>query len=176
MGKLLVLPSRTSRTAIYATGLITSPPCLKFYNPNLPTRLRPDASQDGLGALLEQNHKTTDGDQWFPIAYALRALLPYEKNYAQIEKETLSQLQIETASDPVLQQLKQFTLTGWPQQTQQIPLAVKPYFAIRGEITYNEGLLLKGQRIIIPTSVRPTMKEIIHQGHNGIARCKIRAR
>ena len=93
-----------------------------------------------------------------------------------ISTARLTQLQNETASDPVLQQLKQFTLTGWPQQTQQIPPAVKPYFAIRGEITYNEGLLLKGQRIIIPTSLRPTMKEIIHQGHNGIARCKSRAR
>ena len=262
--------------------LITSPPCLKFYDPNLPTRLKPDASQDGLGALLEQNHQTTDGDRWFPIAYASRALLPYEKNYAQIEKETLSivfgverfheylygrrftvindhqplksifnksitqcppriqrffmklqkydfdleyapgktmvvsdalsraylkshsspeleesdiihhvhsvidslpistarltQLQNETASDSILQQLKQFTLNGWPQRKQQIPLAVKPYFAIRGQISYNEGLLLKGQRIIIPTSLRPTMKKIIHQGHNGIARCKSRAR
>ncbi len=66
--------------------LITSPPCLKFYDPNLPTRLKPDASQDGLGALLEQNHRSSEGDRWFPIAYASRALLPYEKNYAQIEK------------------------------------------------------------------------------------------
>ena len=63
--------------------LITSPPCLKFFDPNLPTRLKPDASQDG----RRQNHKTTDGDQWFLTAYASRALLLYEKNYAQIEKK-----------------------------------------------------------------------------------------
>ena len=70
--------------------LITSPPCLKYYDPNLPTRLKPDASSEGLGALLEQNHGTADCEQWFPIAFASRALAPYEKNYAQIEKETLS--------------------------------------------------------------------------------------
>ncbi|XP_028415703.1 uncharacterized protein K02A2.6-like [Dendronephthya gigantea] len=93
-----------------------------------------------------------------------------------ISTARLTQLQNETAADPVLQQLKQFTLTGWPQQPQQIPPAVKPYYSIREEITHNEGLLLKGQRIIIPASLRPTMKEIIHQGHNGIARCKSRAR
>ena len=253
--------------------LITSPPCLKFY---LPTRLKPDASQDGLGALLEQNHKSTDGDRWLPIAYASRVLLPYEENYGQIEKETLSivfgvekfheylfgrqftvtndhqllksifnksisqcppriqrffmklqkydfdleyspgktmvvfdalsrahlesysspelkesdlihhvhsvidslpistarltQLQKETASDPI------FKITGWPQQKQQIPPAVKPYYAIRRELSHNESLLLKGQRIIIPASLRFTMKEIIHQGHNGITRCKSCAR
>ncbi len=48
-----------------------------------------------------------------------------------ISTARLTQLQKETASDPVLQQLKQFTLTGWPQRKQQIPPAVKPYYAIR---------------------------------------------
>jgi hypothetical protein len=52
--------------------------------------LNPDARADGLGALLEQNHGSDDSPQWFPIAYASRALLPYERNYAQIEKEALS--------------------------------------------------------------------------------------
>ncbi len=41
---------------------------------------------------------------------------------------------------------------------------------------YNNGLLLKGQRIIIPISLRSSMKVILHQGHNGIERCKNRAR
>ena len=260
--------------------LITSPPCLKYYDPNLPTRLKPDASSEGLGALLEQNHGTADCEQWFPIAFASRALAPYEKNYAQIEKETLSivfgterfheylyghhftvfndhqplksifqksitqcppriqrffmklqkydfnleyspgksmvvsdalseaylnnhsteiddvdlihsiqltfdslpisearlnQLQQETASDNILQQLKEVTLNGWPEK-RSIPPSIKPYYSIRGEIVYNNGLLLKGLRIIIPSSLRSTMKDIIHHGHNGIERCKNRAR
>ena len=93
-----------------------------------------------------------------------------------ISTARLTLLQKETASDPVLQQLKKFTLSGWSQQKQQIPPAVKPYYAIRAEISYNEGLLLKGQRIIIPASLRFTMKEIIHHGHRGIKRCESRAR
>ena len=66
--------------------LVTSSPCLKYFNANLPTRLRPDASSEGLGALLEQLH---DGE-WYPVGFASRALREYEKKYAQIEKETLS--------------------------------------------------------------------------------------
>ena len=58
--------------------LITSLPCLKYYHPNLPTRLKPDA--EGLGALLEHNHNTEDCEQWFLTAFASRALNPYEKN------------------------------------------------------------------------------------------------
>ena len=57
------------------------------FEPNLPSRLKPDVSSDGL---LEQNHGSEDSPRRCPIAYASRALLPYEKNYAQIEKETLS--------------------------------------------------------------------------------------
>ena len=93
-----------------------------------------------------------------------------------ISTARLTLLQKETASDPVLQQLKKFSPSGWSQQKQQIPPAVKPYYAIRGKISYNEGLLLKGQRIIIPASLRFTMKKIIHHGHNGITRCESRAR
>ena len=67
-------------------SLITSAPVLKFYDPNLPIRIRTDSSSEGLGAMIEQNHH----DLWFPIAFASRALNHSEKNYAQIERETLS--------------------------------------------------------------------------------------
>ena len=70
--------------------LVTTSPCLKFFDPNLPTRLKPDASSEGLGALLEQNHGSEEEERWHPIAYASRALQPYETRYAQIEKEILS--------------------------------------------------------------------------------------
>ena len=70
--------------------LITTSPCLKFFHPNLPTRLRPDASSEGLGALLEQNHGSENDEKWHPIAYASRALQPFEQRHAQIEKEVLS--------------------------------------------------------------------------------------
>ena len=41
-----------------------------------------DSSKDGLGAALMQDGK--------PIEYASRALTPAERNWAQIEKETLA--------------------------------------------------------------------------------------
>ena len=38
--------------------LVTITPCLKIFNHNLQTCLKIDASSEGLGALLEQNHGT----------------------------------------------------------------------------------------------------------------------
>ena len=85
------------------------------------------------------------------------------------------EIQLSQASDNILQQLKEVTLNGWPEK-RSIPPSIKLYYSIRGEIVYNNGLLLKGLRIIIPSSLRSTMKDIIHHGHNGIERCKNRAR
>lgn len=66
--------------------LITSSPVLKYYNPNHPTRVSSDASQEGLGAVLEQQND----NQWHPIAFASRSLTPAERNYCPLERETLS--------------------------------------------------------------------------------------
>ena len=59
-------------------------------NPNLQTHLKIDANSDGLGVLLEQNHRTLSYPKWYPVRYASWSLQDYEKHYTQIEKETLS--------------------------------------------------------------------------------------
>ena len=52
--------------------LVTTTPCLKIFNPNLQTRLKIDASSEGLGAFLEQNHGTLTYPKWSPIGYTSR--------------------------------------------------------------------------------------------------------
>ena len=41
---------------------------------------------------------------------------------------------------------------------------------------YAEGLLLKGNCVIVPSSMRNDIKNRIHRGHLGIVRCRSRAR
>ena len=62
--------------------LISTPPVLKYYEPNKDLTLQCDASDHGLGAALIQEGK--------PVAFASRALTHTEKQYAQIEKELLA--------------------------------------------------------------------------------------
>ena len=70
-------------------ALITSAPTLQFYDPNKPTRLRTDASMEGLGAMLEQEDSN---HEWQPIGYGSRSLDKAERNYCSIEREALSVL------------------------------------------------------------------------------------
>ena len=55
---------------------------LKFYNPVLPIKVFCDASEKGLGALLEEK----ETQRWHPIAYVSRTLSKSEQNYYQLEK------------------------------------------------------------------------------------------
>ena len=54
--------------------------------------------------------------------------------------------------------------------------AVRPYFSFRDEITIYQDVLLKGDRIIVPTTLRNEMRQKIHHSHLGIEKCKARAR
>ncbi|XP_065323081.1 uncharacterized protein LOC135930226 [Gordionus sp. m RMFG-2023] len=67
--------------------LISLPPALTYFNPELPIGIATDASKCGLGAVLL--HIEKDGKEK-PIAFASRTLLKSEMNYTNIEREALA--------------------------------------------------------------------------------------
>ena len=66
--------------------LLSSPPVLAYPDFDRPFVLYTDASQDGLGAVLEQEQ---DDGCLHPVAYASRSLNRHEKNYGITELEAL---------------------------------------------------------------------------------------
>ena len=96
--------------------------------------------------------------------------------YTPIKKKYLSEVTDATRNDPELNLLKATVLQGWPDDKKDVSVAVRPYFDYRDEITVQSGLLLRGERIIIPSSLRSLMKRQIHAGHMGINSCLRRAR
>ena len=65
---------------------------------------------------------------------------------------------------------------GWPQIKDKTPAETRPYWNYRDEISCYEGMMFKGDRIIVPHSLRPEISHRIHEGHFGIDKCRARAR
>ena len=65
---------------------------------------------------------------------------------------------------------------GWPSDKKLLPDQLRPYHSIRGELSTRGGLVLRGEKIVIPGSVRRTMKERVHSSHIGLRGCLRRAR
>ena len=56
--------------------------------------------------------------------------------------------------------------SAWSSAQQElIPDVVKPYLTFLDEITDAQGILLRGSRITLPSSMRKEMKARIHEGH-----------
>lgn len=88
----------------------------------------------------------------------------------------LQQIRDETVKDPTLSLLSEIIFKGWPQKREECPQSVHDYWNFREELTIENGLLLKGDRILIPPTLRPEVLNIIHQGHLGQEKCLLRAR
>ena len=96
-------------------------------------------------------------------------------DYLAISEQQLSEIKQETAKDPTLQTLKNVILRGWPENRSSVPKEVSEYFSVRGELAVQDGIIFKGQRCVIPKTLRQKVKEKIHHAHIGIQGCLRRA-
>ena len=87
----------------------------------------------------------------------------------------LNEIREHQENDPVCQNLVEFCKYGWPEK-RTLSTDLKPYFSISAEISVVSGLLMRGSRIIIPPTLRETMLEKLHSSHQGITKCRERAR
>ena len=78
--------------------------------------------------------------------------------------------------DETLCNLRDFIVNGWPESKSEIPASLLCYWSFRDELGYYSGIIMKGTRILIPSSLVPDVLREIHRGHLGIEKCKLRAR
>ena len=89
-----------------------------------------------------------------------------------ISEQKLLQFKTEIANDQTLQLVKSYVLNGWPKLRHQVHPVVQPFYNVRHDLSCLHDLVLKGKRIIVPSSMRKEMKDLLHTGHVGIERCK----
>jgi len=94
----------------------------------------------------------------------------------QLSDARLDTLKQDTSSDPELSALREPIYFGWPEKQRQVPALLKKYWAYRDELSIENGLILKGERVVILKSQRSDIVERIHQAHQGVEKCQLRAR
>ena len=91
-----------------------------------------------------------------------------------ISELKLATFKEETAKDPSLQELKRTVEKGWPESKLKIMPILSPYWNYRDEISTYNGIMFKGEKVIVPKSMQHEMLTVIHSSHLGVEKCKRR--
>ena len=93
---------------------------------------------------------------------------------------TLSHVQVEaiqkaTREDQVLQMLMQQMMQGWPDHFKLLPVAIKPFWQLKEDLSIEHSCITFQHRFYIPSVLRASFLKALHQGHPGIVKIKLRA-
>ena len=90
--------------------------------------------------------------------------------------DSLQQLHEASQVDDTLAILKYTIQKGWPSTIKELPSKLQPYWTFREELTIEDGLILKDTRIVVPSMKQVEILTLIHEGHLGLTKCKLRAK
>ncbi|UYV73200.1 K02A2.6-like [Cordylochernes scorpioides] len=89
--------------------------------------------------------------------------------------DRLAKIALNQKLEPTLQNVAFYSKNGWPAKCQLSPLE-RSFYDVCVEIGEENGLLMRGLRVIIPSNMRKDVLNRIHAGHQGITKCRARAK
>ena len=126
-------------------------------------RSKDHSNADGLSRLpLGEDTEEEDTAQLFRVSFV--DALPI----------TAEEIAVETSKDKQLSRVYCYVMEGWPGK--ELPDALKPFYNKREELSTDQGCLLWGMRVIIPTSLQRRVLNELHFTHPGIIKMKLLAR
>ena len=75
-----------------------------------------------------------------------------------------------------MQMLHKLTKEGWPEHKRNVPSPLKSFWDVRNDIHDANGILLKDNRLVIPSAWRKDILRKLHISHCGIEKTKANAR
>lgn len=87
---------------------------------------------------------------------------------------TLDQLRAETGNDELLKLVKGYVIKGWPPKLTDV--RIKAYYLCRSQLSVENGCIMRGHKVVIPTSLYKTVLSELHRSHLGIVKTKAEAR
>ena len=86
-------------------------------------------------------------------------------DYIAFMKPWIEKLKDSTQRDPILATVYQLTQQGWPHQRRHVSHLARRYWDFRDELSTDDGMLLKGLRLIIPGKLQEEYLSRLHEGH-----------
>ena len=83
-----------------------------------------------------------------------------------------SELRHSTSAEPVMRTLSDLIHTGWPEKISDIPKEVREFLSYRDELSMENGIILKGNQVVIPAPLRLNILQQLHASHQGIEKTK----
>jgi len=119
-----------------------------------------------------------------------RAFLPYDVvqktaeefksvntvEHIRVKPATLQEIRAHTEQDEVLQELMKVIKGGWPKTKHEVSHQLTSFFGIRDELSMQDGIVLRGERVVIPKTLQCQMVNRVHYAHTGTASSLAQAR
>ena len=99
------------------------------------------------------------------VQMAVISLPPTEKR--------LEEVRLHQEKDCVCKQIVTYCREGWPPEKSHL---VKQFYAVFGKLAIQEGLLMRGSRLVIPDDMRAGVPTQLHASHQEITKCRERAK
>ena len=74
--------------------------------------------------------------------------------FLPMRQERVQKIQLETAKDETLQLLMDTILKRWPEDRSKISPQLTPYYSMRDELSIYDGLVFKGEHLVVPQGLR----------------------
>ncbi|RXN22487.1 Transposon Ty3-I Gag-Pol poly [Labeo rohita] len=92
------------------------------------------------------------------------------------KKPVFERIKAETAKDHTPQLVKGYVERGWPAYVKDVAKPAREFYAERGCLSQLNGVVRRGNQIVIPSSLRAEILERIHHGHMGLTKSRERYR
>ena len=159
-GKSLV--SCSARTARLLLKIVDKD--LRFFYQNGPTMHISDA----LCRLPTHNTQIGNTQEMKGLKVSISEVSPVQNN--------VSLDQLKEHATQVLQHLKRYIMEGWREHQNNYIQQLRLYHTFTEELSTVDGLIFKRQRLVVPSTLRYKVLQVLHRSHMGITKTLERSR
>ena len=98
------------------------------------------------------------------------------RQQVHVSDKRMDSVKREAGRDEEQQRVRQVVCQGWPAKISEVPLEVRSYWNFRDTLTVEDGILYKGEQVVVPTALRPDFLQRLHSSHQGYEATLRRAR